>query len=232
MPIDMSSHISGGYYLTKLIPRPDAISDLVPGTLLTLSSCFTDIAPDTWADAAYEHMEQQRFAEASKFGIDSRAVPRLVDRFTKTVAKHHITTAFPDLTIAREFYQHCQNRSAVILVGIGLDRSLLPSLYAQRDDDVNHGYGLFERIEDNVELETGGEPLGYEILGYSATKFHSWLCHNSPAEARDTFGVTPNRNGFIDSLDDAVRITEHLKATGAETSVWEPWLVVRYGAVQ
>jgi hypothetical protein len=116
----------------------------------------------------------------------------------------------------------------VTLVGIGLDRSLLSSLYGQRDDNVNRGYGLFERVDANVDLEAGGEPLGYEILGFYATKFHSWLCHNSPVEARDQFGVKPNQHGFIDSLADAVRVTEYMKATGAETAVWEPWLVVRY----
>lgn len=230
MTIDVSNYISGGYFLTKLIPRPDGISDLIPSTIVTLSNCFTQIAPDDWADSGYNYDAEERNAEAKKFGIDASVVPELVDHFTQAVAEHHITTAFPCLAVAREFYQLCEDKSSAVLVGIGLHRSLLPSLYRQKDDHVNRGYDLFERVDANTDLEAGGEPLGYEILGFEATKFHSWLCHNSPVEAHDNFGVKPNGNGFIDSLTDAVRITEYVKANGAEPAVWEPWLVVRYGA--
>jgi hypothetical protein len=36
--------------------------------------------------------------------------------------------------------------------------------------------------------------------------------------------------GFIDSFADAVHITRNLKATGAETAIWEPWLIEQYGS--
>ena len=49
-------------------------------------------------------------------------------------------------------------------------------------------------------------------------------------EAFNKFGIRPNSAGFIDSLEEAVRVTEDLTATGAETAMWEPWLVVKYEA--
>ena len=88
---------------------------------------------------------------------------------------------------------------------------------------------LIEGVNADTPLERG-KVLGYEPLGFEATKFHSWLCHDAPAEADDRFGIRPNREGFIDSLADAVRVTRDLKATGAETAIWEPWLVVQYGS--
>jgi hypothetical protein len=107
---NLSNHISGGYFLTKLIPRPDGISDLVPSTILTLSNCFTDIGPDDWADSVYNYDIAERIAEAKKFGIDSSFVPELVDRFTQVIGEHHITTAFPTLTVARESIEHVRTR--------------------------------------------------------------------------------------------------------------------------
>jgi hypothetical protein len=59
--------------------------------------------------------------------------------------------------------------------------------------------------------------------------FHTWLCHNEAVDACKRFGITLNRNGFIDSFVDAVRVTENLKASGAEPPIWEPWLVEQYG---
>jgi hypothetical protein len=82
---------------------------------------FTDIAPDSWADKAYNHDDEQRVAEALKFGIPREAVPSIVDQFTKAVASDHITNFFPTLSVAQEFYRNCID-DAVVLVGIGLER--------------------------------------------------------------------------------------------------------------
>ena len=226
--IDLNDYISGGYFLVKLMARPEGVSELVPDIVLTLSTCFTDVAPDEWADSAYNYTDEEQAEEALKFGIPSSAVPMLVAQFTREIARHHITTAFPTLSTAQDFYRASNDKTSTALIGIGLHHSLLPSLYQQRGDDVNGGYGLIEGIEDKRPLAVGGEALGYEPLGYCGTKFHSWLCHYYPEQAWKRLAVRPNVSGFIDSLADAVRVTEDMKATGAEPAIWEPWLIVRY----
>ena len=228
--VDLDAYICGGYFLTKRISRPSVVSKLAPDWLTTISECFTDVAPDTWADRDYNYGDEERAAEAFKFGIPATAVPALVDMFTQAVRPAHLTNAFPNLSVAQTFYRHCTDKYVVVLVGIGLERSLVPNLHTQLHDDVNKGYMLIERVSANAPLERGGKVLGYEPLGFDATKFHSWLCHDAPAEVNDRFGIRPNRAGFIDSLADAVRVTRDLKATGAETAIWEPWLVVQYGS--
>ena len=99
-----------------------------------------------------------------------------------------------------------------MLVGIGRDASRLQSFKAQLSDDANHGYGLIERVQANIPVERGGEVLGYELLGFESTKFHSGLCPNTPTDAYQLFGIRPNGAGFIDSFNAAVRVTENLKA--------------------
>jgi hypothetical protein len=232
MDADISSFICGGYFLSKRVLRPRAISGLWPDSVLTVSECFTDVAPDTWADKAYNHDDEERVVALQKFGIARSAVSKLVDLFTQAVQSRHLTNAFPSLYVAQQFFQHCADQKAVALLGIGLERSLVPSFLSQLNDDVNHGYGLIERVNANESLERGGKTLGYEPLGFDATKFHSWLCHNAALDAYKQFGVRPNSAGFIDSFDDAIRITRNLKETGAETAIWEPWLVVEYSADQ
>jgi len=225
---DPDAYICGGYYLVKRIVRPRGVSELIPDTLLTLSNCFTDVAPGDWAVQGYNYDEAARAEEAAKFGILASAVPQLVALMSRELGTQH-SNAFPTLSVAQSFYGSCGNKEGVWLLGIGLDPSLLPSLEAQRDDDINHGYGLMERVELKQPLERGGKALGYEPLGFEGTSFHSWLCHNVPEEAAKEFGIRPNRHGLIESFEDAVRVTKHLKSTGAEPAIWAPWLVVRYG---
>jgi hypothetical protein len=99
---------------------------------------------------------------------------------------------------------------------------------SQLGDDVNKGAGLVERVNRRAPLAVSGRVLGYEPLGFEAMKFHSWLCHNAPPDAKERFGIEPNRAGFIDTLSSAVRVTQDLKASGAESAIWLPWLIVRY----
>jgi hypothetical protein len=222
-----SQFISGGYYLVKQIVRPKDVSENLPATLVTLSNCFTGIAPGDWAISGYNYSDAERAAEAAKFGIPGQSVPRLVRLLSDEIGLQH-SNAFPSLTSAEAFYRECVDRREIALLGIGLDPTLLASVEEQRNDDVNRGYGLVERLELAIPLSSKGEVLGFEPLGFEATKFHSWLCHYAPSEALEKFGVGTNSLGFIETFDDALRVTQYLKSTGAESGIWEPWLVVRY----
>lgn len=225
---DVTSHICGGYYLVKKIKRPQDVSDPAPLSFITLSSCFSETAPDDWAHAGYNYTEAERANEALNFGIAASNVPEVVSLFTQEQGALP-PNAFASLSTAEAFYRQCENQETVALVGIGLHPSLLPSLYAQRENEVNHGYGLLERVEMKVPLAPGREVLGYEPLGYDGMHFHSWLCHNAPKAAWEKLKIGPNQHGFINTLEDAISVTEDLTATGAERAMWEPWLVVQYG---
>ena len=226
-----SEFISGGYFLVKRIARPKYVSENLPATLITLSNCFTEIAPDDWAISGYDYNDAERVAEAAKFGIPAESVPRLVRLLSEEIGSQH-PNAFPSLPLAEAFYRACIDKREIMLFGIGLDPTLLASLDAQRNDDVNRGLGLSERVESRTPLDSCGEILGFEPLGFEATKFHSWLCHYAPADAFEKFGIGTNSKGFIDKFDDALRVTKHLKSTGAEPGIWEPWLVVRYAQAE
>lgn len=129
---NLTVFICGGYFLTKRVTRPAYVSNLMPESLVTLSNCFTDISPDTWADAAYKYTDQERAEEAAKFGISLGVVPGLVKIFTDAIGDKHLTYAFPNLCTGREFYRHCADKEVAVLLGIGLERSLLPSVHKRQ----------------------------------------------------------------------------------------------------
>jgi hypothetical protein len=166
MNTDLQRFISGGYFLTKRVSRPPFLTNLAPDPLISLSHCFADIAPEAWADKSYNYEDEERAAEARKFTIPAAAVPALVEDFTRAVEPRHISDMFPTLAIAQEFYRNCTDRTTIALVGIGLEPSLLESVFAQRNDDVNQGYWLIDRLDMKQPLESGGRILGYEPLGF------------------------------------------------------------------
>ena len=225
--MEVSEFISGGYYVVKPVSRPEVFSTLLPRNILTLSSCIAEIAPDFWAVEGYKYTEEKRTAEAFKFGIPASLVPEMT-KWVTAETHYWQPIGFSSAIATQEFRSRFITDPDIVVVGIGLHISRLSSFRNQLDQDINHGYGLLERIEENTMLAAGGHVLGFEPLGYEGAHFHSWLCNDVPDDAHNRFGIRPNDQGFINEFEDAVRVVEYMKETGAEPAIWEPWLVVQY----
>jgi len=223
-----SEHISGGYFISKPIQRPNGAFSLLPEVFFTASHCFADIAPDLWAVDWESYPHKDVAEEAAKFGIPAHLTAELVKWVSAQMVGGLHPNAFLTLPMAREFVRRFVTDNGVQIIGIGLHTSLLPSFYSRLEKDVNRGYGLVDRVDRKELLADGGSVLGYEPLGYEGVHFHTWLCHSATDEAEKLFGVRPNQNGLISKLEDAIQITENLVKTGAEPAIWEAWLLVKY----
>ena len=224
----MIDYVSGGYYVLKAIPRPSDLSDILPDKLLTMSDCFTKVVRDIiqlqWD--SYDNVCEAIADEAREFGISEARIPELVS-WAKT---QHNTNylVYSEVEPALELRRRFVTDSSTHVIGIGLHTSLLDSFESQLVKDVNRGTGLLELVNEKRPPADGGNALGFEPLGFEATKFHSWLCHYAPDEAYKRFSIRPNQLGLIDTLDDARQVNEYLLQTGAEPAVWEPWLLLDY----
>jgi hypothetical protein len=226
----MSDYVSGGYYVVRDIPRPPDLSDLLPERLLTISNCFTTVMSDVvqlqWDD--YDDVEEAIAEEAIEFGIERSQIPALV-RWAKSQqnTNYHV---FCHVEPLLELFHRFIREPSAHLVGIGLHSSQIESFASQLTKDVNKGLGLVELVNENRPLASGGARLGFEPLGFDATKFHSWLCHYAPDGAYKQFGIRPNQFGLIEDLDNAVRVRDWLLQTGAEPAIWEPSLLLEYAS--
>jgi hypothetical protein len=88
-----------------------------------------------------------------------------------------------------------------------------------------------KRVQQNDLLPGGGSVRGYEPLGFCGGSFHTWLCNISPDEVNGHLGIRPNENGLISTLEEGTQIVHFLTETGAESAIWEPWMVVEYPSV-
>jgi preprotein translocase subunit SecA len=193
-----------------------------------MSSCFTKVVRDIvqlqWDN--YENVDEAIADEARDLGIPSAQIPQLV---SWAKAQHNTNyLVYSEIEPALELRRRFVTDASTHVVGIGLHTSLVDSFRSQLAKDVNRGTGLAELVGENRPPEEGGNALGFEPLGFEATKFHSWLCHNAPDEAYKRFGIRPNRLGLIDDLYQARQVNEFLLQTGAEPAIWEPWLLLEY----
>ena len=219
--------ICGGYYLVKQFTRPKDIAPELPEVLLTLSNCFTNIGPGAWLLRSWNYSLEESAEDAGVFGVPQDLVVPMLDWCTEDKLNVH-PNSFRTATDACEFHRLFVKSKDVAVLGIGLHKQRLDSFRAQLHKDPNRGYGLLEQIDRNELLGLDGQAVGFEPLGFEATMFHSWLCHNAPPEARERLGIGTNAFGLISEFEDAVRVTEHLVAAGAEPAIWDPWLVMRY----
>lgn len=227
----MTDYVSGGYYVLKAIPRPGDLSSILPDNLLTVSDCFTKVVCDIiqlqWDD--YDNVRDAIADEAREFGISGAQIPELV-----TWAKEQHNTnylVYSEVEPALELRQRFITDPSTHVIGIGLHTSLLASFESQLDKDMNRGSGLLELVNEKRAPADGGNALGFEPLGFEATKFHSWLCHYAPDEVFNRLGIRPNNLGLIDRLDEARQVNEYLLQTGAEPAIWEPWLLLDYATI-
>lgn len=220
----MDDYIAVGYYATNPVPRPKGISERVPAKMLTLSNCFATIGPQdviNWTGGAWS---RKHHAAALTLGISVAAIPEMTEWLDAELQPD----AFASLDAAREFMRRFAPASEALLIGLGLHRSLLPSMHEQRDNDTNRGYPILERVEQGSALASGGRILGYEALGFDGCSFHTWLCNVSPEEVSNELGVVANDRGFFETLEDGIRVVEYVRKPGGEPAIWEPLLVVHY----
>ena len=223
MTDEFGEFISGGYDRYDLVrpeKRPDSFSALLPEMLMSVSPCIAEVGPrclweSDWGRLSLEAVE---LSDASIDAIVERtALPERVD--TASEPAHVMPFGFSSFAIASAFHE--QMTAPTLLVGIGLHSSLLPSLEAQRSQDVNNGYGLMERIEQRQTLRQG-EILGFEPLGFYAMSFHSWLCGYFPEKVNKELQIRPVGNGFIADFAEAIEVTDYVRKADGEPAIWLP----------
>jgi hypothetical protein len=147
-----------------------------------MSDCFTRVVRDLiqlqWD--RYDDVREAIAGEAREFTIPQTQIPELV---TWAKAQHNTNyLVFSELAPALELRCRFITDSSTHVVGIGLKTSFIASFESQLHKDVNTGLGLVELVNARLALVEGGTALGFEPLGFEASKFHSWLCHYAPEE--------------------------------------------------
>jgi hypothetical protein len=205
---------------------------LLPERILTASSCIIGLAPDTWALAWTQEGGDERRKAAAQFGLSDETL-RSITAWTSS-AFDAGRVGFPHVLLSLDAALELKRLfmpEDVVVFGIGLPRDLIASFvdYAEVPDGMGVP-GVVRALEAITRPAPGGVPLGFDVLGWDVSSFHSYLCNGLESEFDRQLGVRPNAHGFYDSEDEARRCAAHanLACTRAEPGLWLPWFVHAY----
>jgi hypothetical protein len=234
----VTDFIAGGYFITKTIPPPvwrTTDAELLPASLITLSNCLTGFAPDDWALEWVQYTDENRLEKAAEFGLTAETLPAVTQWVTEQFNKNEIgwPNLFYRVNTAHQFKnQFLPASQDLILIGLGLDPALVDEFLEKEKPPEGIGAdGVYEALGQKQKLETGGEFLGFDFLGFDTGSFHSWLCNLSASEVYQATGIRPNDWGLFSKLEQAKALAEYANrpdASALEPAIWLPWLVVKY----
>jgi hypothetical protein len=193
-------YYSGGYYLIEPHERPSCMNgDIVPSTILSVSSCICNTYPDgfNW----YRKQRPPKFDEEMAKNCDEWMSAKLDDQ------QIGWPNVFYNLNTAREFYQKFLfSLSNLRCIGIGLKVEFVKNFL---DDVVDYEGGVVQCLMKKTFLEEDGKFLGFETLGYDVNDFHSYLC-NGLEEELPPFAISLNSEGLVTNFEQAVEFAESI----------------------
>jgi len=200
--------------------------ELLPPTLVTLSSCLGDHAFEFWWNT-------ENLDDAGTFGVLEARYPELIEwyrgQFERNLGAPNV--AFSRAVVDEFVTRFVGDPSSLVVLGCGLSSEHAAMLDVHQTPRDRGEYGVFEMLQRNLPLEPGGRVLGFEPLSYEYGLEHTWLCSSLEQEVHAELGVSPDpETGFLRSYEDGVRVADYINRddVGAEPGTWLPWLVVEY----
>ena len=234
---ETSDLVSGGYYIVRPVRGMDSVSDdLVPKTIITVSSCIASTVPGDWALRWVSMRKKARVEKAVRSGIP---VERLSE-FMDWVDGHWTSgtlgwpNIFLDLAAARECQQRFGETSGDwVILGISLRRHHIQDfLNAESRERSVAKAGVYVMLEKGAKPENGGEIIGHEPLAgmWSSGQFHSWYCNDLSGDLHSALGIRTNSDGLLQSAETAETVCQYISdhIPGAEPGPWLPWTLILY----
>jgi len=228
--VDLRDFYSGGYFLLRA-GRPDwppPFGEFLPsGNLISLSHCICRKRLSVlWG------WNPGNRAAVLEFGISETRLAEFVawcgTEYRESMA---LTSMFYSPDAARSFIKRFElETDNLFIIGAGLPQE--PHKAWQEEEPDNEG--IAKRVKQAIPIEKSGEPIGYDVVGYSYTDFaHSWLCSGLEHDMNKLFGLRANTSGLIDTYADAKKVNDWIaeddgQGVRAEPEPYDFWLLVSY----
>jgi hypothetical protein len=238
MTATRAQFISAGFVVSKRIRRSEHLSaELLPGSVISASSCLTRFIPDTWAIAWTGDTPEQRREDAAHFGVTGAALDALTGWVTERVDTE---IGWPNVCLQWDTVVELVSRfltgcEGAVVLELGLHESDVERFReAAEPPPPEPGYapmgrhGALQAICAKNRVRASGRPLGFEPLAFNHGLSCSWLCNGLETTLCAALGIRPNPSGLIEDFSDARRGVAHIARpeVGAEPGLWLPWLLL------
>ena len=218
--------ISGGFYVTRLLQKPDGLGDLLPDRLLTLSACLTQFLPDSWAFDWASDSDAERRTALGALGLAVELLPVIADAVNAALSAGDL--GWPNVWHSARAAQKLLDKLSLasrdlMVIELAVPEDLVAPLCSAIAPAPGEGDpGLFTRLKHAAPPLEFAVPLGWELLGAErGASLHSWLCNSIQDDAFGRLGIAPGPFGLLHS-DQEARQVLGLIATGigAEPVPW------------
>ncbi|MFJ5718260.1 hypothetical protein [Neobacillus sp. NPDC093127] len=229
-------YISGGYYIVTPIKRPGYMDkDLIPDTILSISECICDFHPEI--NVLWGQSDEEKHKYVQKLNISQNIYEEIEqwvgEKFEAGIFAY--PQVFTTIELAKEFlYNFLYHLTDAKIIGIGLPETYVKEFLENEEfqnEPEEKQYGIEKLILDRIRIEEkDSKMIGYEVLGFEFGGFHSYLCNGLEKDYKKHFGFTLNENGFISSLEEAIRFCDYAndEKVGTEPVLWLPWGIFDY----
>lgn len=216
----------GGYYIIKPIPWADWMNgDVLPELVLSASSCICDFYPDISVIWNKSRKKKKEYMKA--IGLDSCTYDKMEYWLNEEFENNF---DYPDVFNSYESaIEFCQkflyNQSDLRIIGVALPKIHRDSFLGEQDD---LRYGICKNLNKALSVDSRSTILGYEILGFEAGGFHSYICNGLEDEYCSKYNFILNENGFIPTLEEAKTLSDYTneQIEGKEPVLWLPWVIL------
>ena len=243
----MDEHYTAGYFLVRMVPRPQWLSECLPAKILSASRCICPQFPGPYAYTVSHDVKKERAEKFDAIGIPPSerddAMEWAVENFRDVFGWSSTFFELDDALSART--QFFGEDPEMTVVGVGLAQQLVTTFRgACRSSNEARSLkptGIMEMLDSQQPLEPRGELLGYELLNVSHGMLScSWVCCGLEQVLPERLEFELNSSGMMTDFDDARRCFDYLESTelsgnsdswlelGADPGPWIPWRLVRY----
>lgn len=222
-----------GYYIISPCPCPAFLAGFSE-RILTVSGCFCEIWSELFSCMGADEREDEIFRKQlgfteSEFLEYSAEITRLFEDGRLDTDGRFLFKADGEHVYRRYFYRQTQSEreESRRLVGISLEETSI-SLLAE---EMGTQTGAPEGGAFKKQPQTGGLFLGFDILGWDISGFHTYLCNSLQKNLMESFDLKPGEFGLLkNSLEEVGKFAAAIQGRG-EPVVWIPFALHDYTPV-
>lgn len=222
----------GGYYIVKPTNREDWMDgEIFQDVVLSASSCICEFFPDL--DIIWSQSEKKKKKYRKELMMDEKTFDEMKEFICERYEAFESQCVFDSYEDIFKFYNRFfSTRDDLKIIGIALPKKFKRVFL--EDADENDAETLESEVCKNIFYEKyinpKGKILGYEILGYEYSSFHSYICNNLFDYYRDKYGFKLNENGFISTLEEVEKLVDYTNRENlpSEPVLWLPWILIEY----
>jgi len=210
-----------GYYIVEPMPTPEYLN-IKCKQVITVTNCICNIHPSL-TGTFYVDCEKQQQEYKSSLRLEDDVFTELKENVLLLDNEHKldVDSRFIELSDALLFCKkYLYNLSNIKVISIALEDIYKEIFIQDAGENLNCNLLIHKKCDGNF--------LGYDILGWDWSAFHSYLCNSLNEDISEKYSLEINDNGLISNLYFQVKdFSEFIDGKG-EPVIWLPYSVYEH----